>query len=107
MRAGFLKRGLLPRHLGRTGKVSASRLAALEEALRKHMPADTRWTRPEGGMCMWVELPPGFDANEMLIHVRERGVLFAPGRYFYIQRPQPNSLRLGLYGVDAKPITLA
>jgi len=103
--AEFLKRGLLTRHLARMRKVYASRLAALEEALRKHMPADTRWTRPEGGMCMWVELPPGFDANEMLIHVRERGVLFAPGRYFYIQSPQPNALRLGFSGVDEKRIT--
>ncbi len=103
--AEFLKRGLLTRHLARMRKVYASRLAALEEALRKHMPADTRWTRPEGGMCMWVELPPGFDANEMLIHVRERGVLFAPGRYFYMQSPQPNALRLGFSGVDEKRIT--
>src|SRR5712664_1744566 len=105
MLAEFLKRGLLTRHLARMRKVYASRLAALEEALRKHMPADTRWTRPEGGMCMWVELPPGFDANEMLIHVREHGVLFAPGRYFYIQSPQPNALRLGFSGVDEKRIT--
>ena len=29
-------------------------------------------------MCVWVELPPGFDANELLIHARERGVLLRP-----------------------------
>jgi len=68
------------------------------------MPEGTRWMRPEGGMCMWLELPPGFDASELLIHVKERGVLFAPGRYFYVQNPLPNTLRLGFASLDEKQI---
>ena len=102
--AEFTRRGLLVRHLSRMRKVYSSRLAALEEALGRHMPEEARWTRPEGGMCLWVELPPGFDASELLIHVRERGVLFAPGRYFYFQNPQPNTLRLGFAGLDERRI---
>src|SRR5947199_293107 len=81
-----------------------ARLPALDEALRKHMPEGTQWNRPEGGMCMWLELPPGFDASELLIHVKERGVLFAPGRYFYVQSPLPNTLRLGFASLDEKQI---
>jgi 2-aminoadipate transaminase len=102
--AEFTRRGLLARHLARMRKVYSSRLAALEEALEKHLPEEAQWTRPEGGMCLWVELPPGFDASELLIHVRERGVLFAPGRYFYLQNPQPNTLRLGFAGLDERRI---
>lgn len=102
--AEFIRRGHLDRHLGRMRKIYRNRLAALEEALEKHMPEETSWTRPEGGMCLWLSLPPGFDAAEFLIHVRERGVLFIPGRYFYVQHPQPNTLRLGFSGVDEKQI---
>src|SRR3989442_11283525 len=102
--AEFMRRGLLARHLARMCEVYTRRLEALEEALAKHMPEGTYWTRPEGGMCLWVELPPGFDASELLIHVRERGVLFAPGRYFYFQNPQPNTLRLGFAGLDERRI---
>ena len=102
--AEFTRRGLLERHLARMRKVYNGRLAALEEAFEKHMPEGARWTRPEGGMCLWVELPPGFDASELLIHVRERGVLFAPGRYFYFQNPRPNTLRLGFAGLDERQI---
>jgi DNA-binding transcriptional MocR family regulator len=102
--AEFLRRGLFGKHVARMRKVYASRLGALDEALRKHMPEDTRWTRPEGGMCLWLELPPGFDASELLIHVKERGVLFAPGRYFYVQAPLPNTLRLGFAGLNEKQI---
>jgi len=101
--AEFLRRGLFAKHVAKMRKVYTSRLAALDEALRKHMP-EARWTRPEGGMCLWLELPPGFDASELLIHVKERGVLFAPGRYFYVQGPLPNTLRLGFAGLDEKQI---
>jgi 2-aminoadipate transaminase len=102
--AEFLRRGLFAKHVAKMRKIYASRLFALDEALRKYMPADTRWTRPEGGMCFWLELPPGFDASELLIHVKERGVLFAPGRYFYVQGPLPNTLRLGFAGLNEKLI---
>jgi 2-aminoadipate transaminase len=102
--AEYVRRGLLGRHLERTRKAYSGRLAALEQALGRHMPSGTKWTRPEGGMCVWVELPPGFDSNEMSIHTRERGVVFAPGRYFYFQNPQPNTLRLGFAGVAERDI---
>jgi 2-aminoadipate transaminase len=102
--AEYMRRGLLTRHLERTRKAYSARLAALEQALERHMPPGTKWTRPEGGMCLWVELPPGFDASELLIHVRERGVLFSPGRYFYLQNPMPNTLRLGFAGLQERDI---
>lgn len=102
--AEFLRRGMFSKHLAKMRKVYASRLAALDEALRKHMPEGTHWTRPEGGMCLWLELPPGFDASELLIHAKERAVLFAPGRYFYVQNPLPNTLRFGFAGLDEKQI---
>jgi DNA-binding transcriptional MocR family regulator len=102
--AEYMRRGLLSRHLERTRKAYSARLAALEQALERHMPHGTKWTRPEGGMCVWVELPPGYDASELLIHVRERGVLFSPGRYFYLQNPMPNTLRLGFTGLNEREI---
>jgi 2-aminoadipate transaminase len=105
--AEFLRRGLFTRHLAKMRSVYASRLNALDEALRRNMPEGTRWTRPEGGMCLWLELPPGFDASELLIHAKERGVLFAPGRYFYVHGTLPNTLRLGFANLDEKQIARA
>jgi 2-aminoadipate transaminase len=100
----FLRRGLFAKHVAKMRKVYGVRLVALDEALRKNMPEGTRWTCPEGGMCLWLELPPGFDANELLIHAKERGVLFAPGRYFYVQGTLPNTLRLAFASLDEKQI---
>jgi 2-aminoadipate transaminase len=103
--AEYVRRGHLSRHLERTRKAYSARLAALEQALSRWMPSGTKWTRPEGGMCVWVELPPGFDSNDLLIHARERRVVFSPGRYFYFQNPQPNTLRLGYTGLNEREIT--
>jgi len=102
--AEFLKRGLFQKHLTRMRKIYGDRLKALDEALRKFMPEGVRWTRPDGGMCFWIELPPGFDASELMMHARERGVLFAPGRYFYVQSPLPNTLRLGFASLNERQI---
>lgn len=55
-------------------------------------------------MSVWVTLPPGLDAGELLIHARERGVLFVPGRYFYFEHPQTNTLRLGFAGLEERDI---
>ena len=85
-------------------KMYRGRLEAMEEALEKHMPEGMAWTQPEGGMSVWVTLPTGIDAAELLIHVRERGVIFVPGRFFYFQHPQPNTLRLGFAALDEKQI---
>jgi 2-aminoadipate transaminase len=103
--AEFMRRGQLVKHIAKMRKIYARRRNVMDAALRRHMPEGTRWTTPTGGMCLWLELPPGFDSSELLIHLRERGVLFAPGRYFFLQNPHPNTLRLSFTNVDERHIT--
>ena len=102
--AEFVRRGLLARHLAKMRKVYQSRLEAMEEALERHMPEEVVWVRPEGGMSVWATLPAGMDSGELLIHARERGVLFMPGRHFYTQNPALNTMRLGFASLDEKKI---
>lgn len=102
--AEFLRRGHLSRHAAKMNKIYGDRCRAMLDALEKHMPEGTSWTKPEGGVSVWVTLPTGIDAGELLIHLRERGVLFLPGRYFYFQHPQPNTLRLSYAALDEKQI---
>src|SRR6202451_4265587 len=102
--AEYVRRGLLTRHIAKMRKVYQSRLEAMEEALEKHMPEEVSWVRPDGGMSVWATLPVGMDAGELLIHARERGVLFMPGRHFYTQNPALNTIRLGFAPLDEKKI---
>jgi len=71
------------------------------------MPEETRWNAPGRRMCLWLNCPPVSDASELLIHAKERGLLFAPGRYFYVQAPLPNTLRLGFANLNEKELTRA
>ena len=46
-------------------------------------------------MTVWVRLPRGVDAGALLYKARERNVVFTPGRYFYLQAAESNTMRLG------------
>jgi DNA-binding transcriptional MocR family regulator len=45
-------------------------------------------------MSVWVELPAPFDAAALLVKSQDRGVIFAPARYFYFQETRHNAFRL-------------
>ena len=102
--AEFGRRGLVAKLVKRARHLYRSRLAALERALETHLPDEASWIRPEGGMSVWVRLPAGLDAGALLFRARERRVLFTPGRFFYFQAAEPNTLRLGFAGVNEKKI---
>jgi 2-aminoadipate transaminase len=102
--AEFMRRGLLDRHLERMCKVYRRRLDAMQSALERYMPEDVRWSSPEGGMSVWVSLPEGLDAVELLVRAREQSVVFAPGRFFYLENAQPNTLRLGFSELSERRI---
>jgi DNA-binding transcriptional MocR family regulator len=105
--AEFGRRGLLSRLTRKARRLYRARLERLEKALRMYFPEEVtwvRWVRPEGGMSVWVTLPVGLDAGALLFKARERNVVFAPGRYFYFQAIQANTLRLGFSGLSEKRI---
>ena len=52
------------------------------ETLAAEMPEGTRWTTPEGGHQVWVELPGGIDTGDLLTDAVRAGVIFAPGFQF-------------------------
>ena len=75
----------------------AERVEALDAALRSHLP-DARYTLPEGGYFMWVELPEGTDVAAMFAAAAERGVQFVKGTDFLLEGGE-NTLRLAYSGV--------
>jgi 2-aminoadipate transaminase len=95
----FGRRGWLDKLLRRTRKVNERKLAVLERAAARHFPPEARVNYPEGGMSVWVELPPDLDAAELLARARDRKVIFVPARYFYFQNPQHNAFRLCFTGL--------
>jgi 2-aminoadipate transaminase len=80
------------------------RLEAALEACGEYLPAGTKYTRPRGGMSLWVELPASLDAAELLPRAEREGVTYLPGRYFAVSRPQPNGLRISFAGMTPEEI---
>jgi 2-aminoadipate transaminase len=89
----FLASGALEPHLGKLRRAYAERCAAMCAALERWMPAGTRWSRPDGGMFIWVELPDGHDTLAALEPAVEAGVAYVPGQAF-ASRPAARTMRL-------------
>jgi 2-aminoadipate transaminase len=95
----FAESGRLAAHQKRIVEAGGQRLRAALAACREFLPAGTRWTRPQGGMNIWVRLPEPLDAGQLLPRAREEGVAYLPGRYFAVARQDPGALRLSFAGL--------
>lgn len=100
----FAESGRLDAHRDHVLRAGAERLDATLEACRDHLPPGTRWTRPEGGMNIWVRLPEPLDAGELLARAQKEGVAYLPGRYFAVSRLDPGALRLSFAGLAPEQI---
>lgn len=71
------------------------RLDAVLAALSAHMPPGVTWTRPDGGMYVWVELPPRVDGAALATAaLRDEKVAIVSGRSFYPVEVRHNTIRL-------------
>ena len=92
--AGFIRSGAYDRHLGTMRRKLRGRRDALLEGLAEAMPEGTRWTRPDGGYQVWVELPEPLDSRELFEDAARAGVLYAPGHQYHHDGRPSQGLRL-------------
>lgn len=81
-------------HLARLRVVYGARRDAMLAALERHMPPGVTWTRPEGGMFVWVQLPAGLVAEELFKQALDEKVAFVPGSSFFAENKRFDTLRL-------------
>lgn len=79
----YLDGGHLAGHLAMLRREYRLRRDTMLAALEAHFPAGARWRRPAAGVFVWVELPEGVDAGEVLrVAIEREGVAFVPGHAF-------------------------
>ncbi len=93
-----------PDHLARVRARYAEQCRVMLAALEQSMPAGVDWTRPDGGMFVWLTLPAQVDATAMLARAIERSVVYVPGEPFYALSPARNTLRLSFVTVPPAAI---
>ena len=83
----------------------AAKCEAMLAALDRHMPAEIAWTRPRGGMFVWLTLPAGLDAEPLAVEaVQTLKVAFIHGAPFFVNGAGRNTLRLTFAKEDAAKI---
>jgi DNA-binding transcriptional MocR family regulator len=71
-------------------------MRAMVEGLRELLPAGSTFTRPQGGVFVWVELAPGWSAPALLERAVEHGIFFMPGSVFFADVDSHATLRLSI-----------
>lgn len=100
----LIDRGWLDEHVAAMRSVYAARCRAMDAALRRHLPREARWRVPEGGMFLWLELPPQVSAQDLLEAAGPRGVSFLPGHFLYPSGGPANTCRLCYSTTDEQEI---
>lgn len=99
-----IKDGFLAEHIPTIRKLYADQCQAMLDALAEFFPPSVTWTRPEGGMFIWVTLPKHIDSMKLLDESIEQLVAFVPGAPFYANAPEQNTLRLSFVTVPPAKI---
>jgi 2-aminoadipate transaminase len=103
----FLERGHLEPHLARLTGANRVRRDALTAALQEHLGDMATWTRPEGGLFVWVTLPQDIDTWESFEAALQRKVAYIPGAAFDVAGGSRNTLRLNFSNVSPERIPTA
>ncbi len=96
MAARYMQRVGLDKHLADIRPIYHEKKDAMIAALEKYMPDEEglRWTNPDGGLFIWLWLPEGIDAEEMLPRAIAHKVAYVPGASSYVDGGGHNTMRL-------------
>jgi len=92
----YCRRGLLDSHIKDNVALYKKKRKIMLEALDKYMPKNNeiKWTRPDGGLFLWVELPKSINVEEMFYQAIDKKVAYVIGTAFYPDDGGKNAMRL-------------
>jgi len=102
--AGYLEAYGLDRNIKGVINLYRKRRDVMLRTMEAEFPEGITWTRPEGGMFLWVTLPEPLNARELLVKCLEEDVAFVPGSPFFPNGGHENTLRLNYSTSSAERI---
>lgn len=100
----YIDSGKLAEHIQELRSIYQRKCEYMLRALNREMPEGTTWTTPQGGFFLWVTLPEGVDAVEIIGECRAQLVDYIPGPSFYSDGSGRQSLRLAFSAVSDEEI---
>ncbi len=92
--ADFLRSGYFEKHIEVIKKTYKLKKDTMVEALERYMPEGVTWTKPEGGLFLWVRLPESMSADEMFADALKENVAYVIGSAFHCDGSGKNTMRL-------------
>ena len=89
----FIRRNLLPGHIASICAEYGKKMKLMLDQLSA-FPGGVSFTKPEGGLFIWAELPDNISALDLLNKAIEKKVAFVPGTHFCVGGGHENTLRL-------------
>lgn len=100
----YLENNDLDEHIAKIKALYQRQAQAMMDAINKYFPPAVRYTKPHGGMFLWVTLPDGVSAMSLFPRALEKKVAFVPGDPFYIGIENANTMRLNYTNADCETI---
>jgi 2-aminoadipate transaminase len=109
MCTAFLEDPGLDQHLDHCRSYYREKLSVFLETMTAHFPSETgvSWTRPEGGLFLWVSVPEHIDTDILFFDAIEHKVAFVPGALFYGENPERNHMRINFSFVSKEQLAIA
>jgi 2-aminoadipate transaminase len=92
--ASYIKKGKMRQTIDRAIECYRPKRKAMLAALEKYMPEKVSWSKPDGGMFLWVSLPERIDTKEIFVKAVEHNVAYVIGRPFHCDGSGSNTMRL-------------
>lgn len=90
----FLIDNDLEDHIEKIKLMYKQKRECMVQMIEKNFPKEVQYTKPEGGMFLWVTLPEGMSSLELFNEASKQNVAFVPGDPFYVNGENVNTLRL-------------
>jgi 2-aminoadipate transaminase len=100
----YIRTGLIDRQIPKIRKIYKKKRDIMLKALEKHFPKNSCWTKPEGGMFIWVSLPDKIDTKEMFADAIKAKVAYVHGASFCVDGSGKNCMRLNFSNTDSGKI---
>lgn len=94
----------LDMHIAKIKALYQKQAQAMMDAMDRYFPSTVKYTKPHGGMFLWVTLPEGVSAMALFPKALEKKVAFVPGDPFYIGIENANTMRLNYTNADCETI---
>lgn len=100
----YLEDNDLDEDIGKLTALYGKRRDLMLSLLEEEFPEGSTWTRPEGGLFLWVTLPKAIDTVKLMPKVVERKVAYIPGQTFFADMDVTNTMRLNFSNANEEQI---